>query len=61
MSKVTKEEIQNFVKAWSNQGHEVADKVTFWNAILRFLGVPQEQIDNHSFIQYEKSIKLVKV
>lgn len=58
MSKVTKEEIQNFVKAWSNQGHEVADKVTFWNAILRFLGVPQEQIDNHSFIQYEKSIKL---
>ena len=58
MSKVTKEEIQSFVKAWSNQGHEVADKVTFWNAILKFLGVPQEQIDNHSFIQYEKSIKL---
>ena len=58
MTRVNKKEIQNFVEAWSNQGHEVADKVTYWNTILRFLGVPQEQIDNHSFIDYEKPIKL---
>lgn len=58
MTRVNKKEIQNFVEAWSNQGHEIADKVTYWNTILRFLGVPQEQIDNHSFIDYEKTIKL---
>lgn len=58
MNKVSKKEIQNFIKSWSTGAHEVADKVTFWNTILRFLGVPQEQIDNRTFIDYEKSIKL---
>ena len=60
MNQVNKKEIQNFINAWSHQGHEIADKVTYWNTILRFLGVPQEQIENHSFIDYEKSIKLKK-
>lgn len=58
MNKVSRKEIQNFIDAWSHQGHEVADKVTYWNTILRLLGVPQEKIDDHSFIDYEKSIKL---
>ena len=58
MTKTSKKEIQNFIKSWSTGAHEVADKVTFWNTILRFLGVPQEQIDNRTFIDYEKSIKL---
>ncbi|MBM6973847.1 DNA methyltransferase [Lactobacillus gallinarum] len=58
MNKTSKKEIQNFIKSWSTGAHEVADKVTFWNTILRFLGVPQEQIDNRTFIDYEKSIKL---
>lgn len=60
MTKTSKKEIQNFIKSWSTGAHEVADKVTFWNTILRFLGVPQEQIDNRTFIDYEKSIKLKK-
>lgn len=58
MTKTSKKEIQNFIKSWSQGAHEVADKVTFWNTILRFLGVQQEQIDNRTFIDYEKSIKL---
>ena len=60
MNKTSKKEIQNFIKSWSTGAHEVADKVTFWNTILRFLGVQQEQIDNRTFIDYEKSIKLKK-
>lgn len=60
MNTVNKQEIQNFIKSWSQGAHEVADKVTFWNTILRFLGVPQEKIDNRSFIDYEKTIKLKK-
>lgn len=60
MTQVNKKEIQNFIKAWSTGAHEVADKVTFWNAILKFLGVPQQEIDNRSFIDYEKTIKLKK-
>ncbi len=60
MTQVNKQEIQKFIKSWSQGAHEVADKVTFWNTILRFLGVPQEKIDNRSFIDYEKTIKLKK-
>ena len=60
MNTVNKQEIQNFITSWSQGAHEVADKVTFWNTILRFLGVPQQEIDNRTFIDYEKSIKLKK-
>lgn len=60
MNTVNKKEIQEFIKSWSQGAHEVADKVTFWNAILKFLGVPQQEIDNRSFIDYEKTIKLKK-
>ena len=60
MTQVNKREIQDFIKSWSQGAHEVADKVTFWNAILKFLGVSQQEIDNRSFIDYEKTIKLKK-
>ena len=60
MTQVNKQEIQDFIKSWSTGAHEVADKVTFWNAILKFLGVSQQEIDNRSFIDYEKTIKLKK-
>lgn len=51
-------EIQDFIATWTDKGSEVADKVTYWNALLRFLGVPQKQIDDKTFIEYEKPIKL---
>lgn len=55
-----KQEINNFIKTWSAGAHEVADKVTFWNTFLRILGVDQSKIDDKSFIDYEKPIKLKK-
>lgn len=55
-----KQEISNFIKTWSSGAHEVADKVTFWNTFLRILGVDQSKIDDKSFINYEKPIKLKK-
>ena len=27
-----KQELDQFITAWSNKGEEVADKVTYWNA-----------------------------
>ncbi|MCT7770174.1 MAG: methylase [Lactobacillus crispatus] len=60
MSKVTEEEIQNFISTWSNQGREVADKQIYWDSLLEILGVPSEQIKNKSYIEYEKPVILHK-
>lgn len=51
-------QINDFIATWQNQGDEVADKATYWNTLLEILGVPKEQIDNKTFITYEKKIKL---
>ena len=56
--KANTKELQTFIDTWQNKGDEVADKDTYWNTLLRILGVPQEQIDNNTFIKYEKKIKL---
>ena len=48
--------IQEFVKTWENKGDETADKATYWNTLLHLLGVSQDQIDNGSYIQYEKRV-----
>lgn len=48
--------LDKFIKAWSNKGSEVADKVTYWNSLLSILGVPQGRLDDGSYIQYEKKI-----
>lgn len=56
--KAKTKEIKQFIQTWQNQGSEVADKVTYWNTLLEILGVPKEQIDNKTFIEYEKPIKL---
>ena len=58
MTKVNKKELKDFINTWQNQGSEVADKVTYWNTLLELLGVPKEQIDNKTYIEYEKPIKL---
>lgn len=60
MSKVTEEEIQDFISTWSNQGREVADKQIYWDSLLEILGVPSEQIKNKSYIEYEKPVILRK-
>lgn len=60
MSKVTEEEIQDFINTWSNQGREVADKQIYWDSLLEILGVPSEQIKNKSYIEYEKPVILRK-
>lgn len=58
MTKVNTKELKEFIATWSNSGSEVADKVTYWNSLLELLGVPKSQIDNKTFIEYEKPIKL---
>ena len=54
-------QISDFIKAWSNKGDEVGNKATYWDTLLRFLGVPQKELDDGTFIDYEKSIKLNSV
>lgn len=56
--KANTKELQTFINTWCDKGDEVADKDTYWNTLLRILGVPTEQIDNNTFIKYEKKIKL---
>ena len=51
-------EINDFIKTWENTGDEVGDKATFWNKLLEILSVPKEEIDNNTYINYEKKIKL---
>ena len=58
MKKVNSKELKDFIKTWQSQGSEVADKVTFWNTLLEILGVPKQQIENKTYIEYEKPIKL---
>lgn len=58
--KANKKAIKDFINTWKDQGSEVADKVTYWNTLLEILGVPKAQIDNKTFIEYEKPIKLSK-
>lgn len=58
--KVNKKAIKDFINTWKDQGSEVADKVTYWNTLLELIGVPRAQIDNKTFIEYEKPIKLNK-
>ena len=58
--KTNRKAIKDFINTWKDQGSEVADKVTYWNTLLELLGVPKAQIDNKTFIQYEKPIKLNK-
>lgn len=53
-----KKELEDFIKTWSDHGDEVADKVTYWNTLLRIVGVSQDQIDANTFIKYEYKIKL---
>lgn len=54
-------QISDFIKAWSNKGDEVGNKATYWDTLLRFLGVLQKELDDGTFIDYEKSIKLNSV
>lgn len=58
MTKVNTKALKDFIATWQNSGSEVADKVTYWNTLLELLGVPRQQIDNKTFIEYEKPIKL---
>lgn len=51
-------QINDFIKTWENTGDEVGDKATYWNTLLEILGVPKEEIDNNTYIDYEKKIKL---
>lgn len=51
-------ELKDFIATWQDQGSEVADKVTYWNTLLELLGVPKQQIENKTYIEYEKPIKL---
>lgn len=51
-------ELKDFIQTWQTQGSEVADKVTYWNTLLELLGVPKQQIENKTYIEYEKPIKL---
>ena len=58
--KINTKAIREFIQTWQDQGSEVADKVTYWNSLLEILGVPKEQIDNKTYVEYEKPIKLNK-
>lgn len=58
--KINTKAIKEFIQTWQDQGSEVADKVTYWNSLLEILGVPKAQIDNKTYIEYEKPIKLNK-
>ena len=58
--KINTKAIKEFIQTWQNSGSEVADKVTYWNSLLEILGVPKVQIDNKTYIEYEKPIKLNK-
>ena len=58
--KINTKAIKEFIQTWQDQGSEVADKVTYWNSLLEILGVPKEQIDNKTYVEYEKPIKLNK-
>lgn len=56
--KINTKELKDFIATWQDQGSEVADKVTYWNTLLELLGVPKQQIENKTYIEYEKPIKL---
>lgn len=56
--KTNTKELKDFIATWQTQGSEVADKVTYWNTLLEILGVPKQQIENKTYIEYEKPIKL---
>ena len=56
--KTNTKELKDFIQTWQDQGSEVADKVTYWNTLLELLGVPKQQIENKTYIEYEKPIKL---
>ena len=56
--KTNTKELKDFIATWQTQGNEVADKVTYWNTLLELLGVPKQQIENKTYIEYEKPIKL---
>ena len=56
--KTNTKELKDFIATWQTQGSEVADKVTYWNTLLELLGVPKQQIENKTYIEYEKPIKL---
>lgn len=58
--KINTKAIKEFIQTWQDQGSEVADKVTYWNTLLEIIGVPKEQIDNKTYVEYEKPIKLNK-
>lgn len=58
--KTNTKELKDFIATWQTQGSEVADKVTYWNTLLEILGVPKQQIENKTYIEYEKPIKLRK-
>lgn len=56
--KTNTKDLKDFIATWQDQGSEVADKVTYWNTLLELLGVPKQQIENKTYIEYEKPIKL---
>ena len=56
--KTNTKELKDFIQTWQTQGSEVADKVTYWNTLLEILGVPKQQIETKTYIEYEKPIKL---
>lgn len=56
--KTNTKELKDFIATWQTQGSEVADKVTYWNTLLELLGVPKQQIETKTYIEYEKPIKL---
>lgn len=55
---IDKKALDNFIQSWSDKGDEVADKVTYWNTLLRILGVSQTDLDSASYIEFEKKINL---
>lgn len=55
---MNRKKLEDFIKTWSDHGSEVADKVTYWNTLLEILGVPENKINDNSFIKYEKPISV---
>ena len=60
MNESKMDRIRHFIKTWKGHGHEIADKVTYWNTLLSILGVPQQKLDDNNYISYEKRVNVDK-
>lgn len=61
MNESKMDRIRHFIKTWKGHGHEIADKVTYWNTLLSILGVPQQKLDDNNYISYEKRVNVDKM